>query len=263
MTAASVPNRGDSHVIDVRDMCFRYAHGSNQVLNNISLTVDAGEMLCLLGPSGGGKTTLVDTIMGVQVPQSGTVSVFGEQAPYRNARRRVGFMPQETALYEDISAQDNLRFFGELFGMHGNALLARMDELFALTDLRNDRGKLVADYSGGMKRRLSLAVALVQRPDLLVLDEPTVGLDPEQRLFIWRHLRELSDRGVAILMTTHVMDEAQRCERIAMIRRGSVIADGSPEEICRRTHAADLEEAFLTLERHRGEAARQKEERHA
>lgn len=260
--AAARPDAG-AHVIDVRDVGFRYSRSSEPVLDDISLTVDAGEILCLLGPSGGGKTTLVDAIMGVRIPQRGTIEVFGERAPYAHVRRRIGFMPQEMALYEDISAQDNLRFFGELFGMRGKELRGRVDELLELTDLQESRRKLVRDYSGGMKRRLSLAVALVQRPDLLVLDEPTVGLDPEQRVFIWRHLRALAAQGATILLTTHVMDEAQRCERIAMIRNGRVIADDSPERICERTRAGTLEEAFLALERHRADAMEHEEVRHA
>lgn len=218
------------------------------VLKDISLSVSAGDILCLLGPSGCGKTTLVNLIMGVDVPTSGTVRVLGEVAPFRTARACVGFMPQDDALYEDITAEENLRFFGALYGVKGERLARRMDELFAFVRLEAHRKKLVHDYSGGMKRRLSLAVALVHEPSVLVLDEPTVGLDPEHRRYIWNHLEALAAQGCAIVVTTHVMDEAERCARIAMIREGRLIADAPPADILARTGTSTLEEAFLALE---------------
>lgn len=218
------------------------------VLKDISLSVAAGDILCLLGPSGCGKTTLVNLIMGVDVPTSGTVRVLGETAPFRTARARIGFMPQDDALYEDVTAEENLRFFAALYGVKGEHLARRMDELFAFVRLQRHRKKLVHDYSGGMKRRLSLAVALVHEPAVLVLDEPTVGLDPEHRRYIWKHLEALAAQGCAIVVTTHVMDEAERCARIAMIREGRLIADASPADILARTGTATLEDAFLALE---------------
>lgn len=161
-------------------------------------------------------------------PPPGTVRVLGEGAPFRTARARIGFMPQDDALYEDVTAEENLRFFAALYGVKGERLTRRMDELFAFVRLDEHRKKLVHDYSGGMKRRLSLAVALVHEPAVLVLDEPTVGLDPEHRRYIWNHLEALAAQGCAIVVTTHVMDEAERCARIAMIREGRLIADASP-----------------------------------
>ena len=217
-------------------------------LKDISLSVAAGDILCLLGPSSCGKTTLVNLIMGVDVPTSGTVRVLGEGAPFRTARARIGFMPQDDALYEDVTAEENLRFFAALYGVKGERLTRRMDELFAFVRLDEHRKKLVHDYSGGMKRRLSLAVALVHEPAVLVLDEPTVGLDPEHRRYIWNHLEALAAQGCAIVVTTHVMDEAERCARIAMIREGRLIADASPADILARTGTNTLEDAFLALE---------------
>lgn len=157
-------------------------------------------------------------------------------------------MPQDDALYEDVTAEENLRFFAALYGVKGEHLARRMDELFAFVRLQRHRKKLVHDYSGGMKRRLSLAVALVHEPAVLVLDEPTVGLDPEHRRYIWNHLEALAAQGCAIVVTTHVMDEAERCARIAMIREGRLIADASPADILARTGTAILEDAFLALE---------------
>lgn len=223
-------------------------HDTPLVLKDISLSVAAGDILCLLGPSGCGKTTLVNLIMGVDVPTSGTVRVLGEGAPFRAARARIGFMPQDNALYEDVTAEENLRFFAALYGVKGERLTRRMDELFAFVRLDEHRKKLVHDYSGGMKRRLSLAVALVHEPAVLVLDEPTVGLDPEHRRYIWNHLEALTAQGCAIVVTTHVMDEAERCARIAMIREGRLIADASPADILARTGTNTLEDAFLALE---------------
>lgn len=233
---------------------FRYGHrgpGRRKaplVLKNISFDVAAGDILCLLGPSGCGKTTLVNLIMGVDVPTSGTVRVLGEKAPFHTARKRMGFMPQDDALYEDVTAEENLRFFATLYGVKGERLDRRMDELFAFVRLDEHRKKLVHDYSGGMKRRLSLAVALVHEPDVLVLDEPTVGLDPEHRRYIWAHLEALASQGCAIVVTTHVMDEAERCARIAMVRDGRLISDASPADILARTGTRTLEDAFIALE---------------
>ena len=241
------------NVLDLNQVEFFYGRKlprkvPRKVLKGITLKVAKGEMLCLLGPSGCGKTTLVNLIMGELVPKSGSVEILGEKAPYRHVRREIGFMPQDEALYDDVTAQENLRFFGELYGMDRKRISERMDFLFEFTHLQDDRKKLVADYSGGMKRRLSLAVALIHEPKLLVLDEPTVGLDPEHRRYIWRHLESLASEGVSILLTTHVMDEAEHCDRIAMIYNGRIIADGSPSAIKDETSTSELEDAFLALE---------------
>ena len=244
----------DTPAIAIDRVQFRYGRPGPRrrdiplVLKDISLSVAAGDILCLLGPSGCGKTTLVNLIMGVDVPTSGSVRVLGEEAPFRTARARIGFMPQDDTLYEDVTAEENLRFFAALYGVKGERLARRMDELFAFVRLQEHRKKLVHDYSGGMKRRLSLAVALVHEPAVLVLDEPTVGLDPEHRRYIWNHLEALATQGCAIVVTTHVMDEAERCARIAMIREGRLIADASPADILARTDTNTLEDAFLALE---------------
>lgn len=217
------------------------------VLDHVSLDVPAGRIVCLLGPSGCGKTTLVNLAMGILVPTEGAVRVMGERAPYPTARRHIGFMPQDTALYEDITAEENLRFFGTLNGMAKDELAPAIDDMLAFTRLEADRRRLVGAFSGGMKRRLSLGVALLHEPDLLVLDEPTVGLDPEHRRRIWERFRELATGGATLLVTTHIMDEALRCDEVAMLREGRVIAHGTPAELLERTAAATLEDAFLAL----------------
>lgn len=225
-----------------------FSDASKVILDDISLTLDQGQILCLLGPSGCGKTTLVDLIMGIRVPVAGEVWVLGEKAPYPYARERIGYMPQDDALYGDITAEENLRFFGVMYGLSGQALRDRIDEMLEFGRLVEHRNKLVSAFSGGMKRRLSLGIALMHNPNVLILDEPTVGLDPDHRRHIWDKFEQLAAEGKTILVTTHVMDEAARCGQIAMLHRGHIIAQASPNEVLAQTGACDLEEAFLILE---------------
>lgn len=218
------------------------------VLDGVNFKLDKGQIICLLGPSGCGKTTMVNLIMGKLIPTEGTVSVMGEKAPYKTVRCRVGYMPQEDALYDDITALDNLKFFGAMNGMSSKDIKLRSGEMLALGRLDNEGNTIVSNFSGGMKRRLSLGIALMHDPDLLVLDEPTVGLDPDHRRRIWDEFDEMAAAGKTILVTTHVMDEAERCSRIAMLYNGKIIAEGSPEEILEETGTENLEDAFLAFE---------------
>ena len=218
-----------------------------KVLHDVCLDVAPGTILCLLGPSGCGKTTMVNLVIGNLVPTSGEVHVMGERAPYPTARPHVGFMPQGEALYEDITAEENLRFFGAMAGMGRAAIGERIEAMLAFTRLADDRKRLVGTYSGGMKRRLSLAAAMLHEPRLLVLDEPTVGLDPDHRRRIWDEFERLREKGTTLLVTTHVMDEAQRCAEVAMLYAGRIIARGTPEVIMAETATEDLEDAFLAL----------------
>lgn len=218
-----------------------------QVLNDVTFDVPRGQIVCLLGPSGCGKTTMVDLIIGNTIPTAGTVTVLGEQAPYPTARKTVGYMPQDDALYSDITAEENLRFFGTMAGLSKAQLKSAMEELLLFAKLEDHRKKLVARFSGGMKRRLSLAIALLHKPELLVLDEPTVGLDPAHRRTIWDRFDQLAAEGTSILVTTHIMDEASRCHRIIMLQEGRIIAQGSPTDILTQTGTPDLESAFLAL----------------
>lgn len=218
------------------------------VLSGVDFHLNSGEIICLLGPSGCGKTTMVNLIMGSLIPAEGTVMVMGEQAPYKTVRSKVGYMPQEDALYEDITAAENLKFFGAMNGMKNRDINERIGEMLALGRLETEGKTLVSNFSGGMKRRLSLGVALMHDPDLLVLDEPTVGLDPDHRRRIWDEFDAMAAKGKTILVTTHVMDEAERCSRIAMLYNGKIIAEGSPAEILKQTDTNCLEDAFLALE---------------
>ena len=225
-----------------------FADMRKTVLDGIDFEVPRGQIVCLLGPSGCGKTTMVDLIIGNTIPVAGSVTVLGEQAPYPHTRKKVGYMPQDEALYDDITAEENLRFFGAMVGLSGAHLSDRMTELLQFAKLEDDRKKLVSHYSGGMKRRLSLAVAMLHEPELLVLDEPTVGLDPAHRRVIWDEFDRLAAEGTTILVTTHIMDEAARCHRIVMLQNGRIIAQGSPEDILAQTGTSDLESAFLALD---------------
>nr|WP_233567798.1 ABC transporter ATP-binding protein [Cohnella faecalis] len=221
--------------------------GRQTVLDNISLTVRQGEIFGLLGPSGSGKTTLVKIITGLDVPDGGEVTLLGERMPKLSMLSRIGYMAQSDALYGELSAQENLAFFASLYGLRGAGLKRRMEETAELVKLTGDLKKPVHLYSGGMKRRLSLAVALMHEPEVLVLDEPTVGIDPVLRKSIWNELESLRRGGVTILMTTHVMDEAEKCDRLAMIRDGSVIASGSPIELKSSSGTSTMEDAFVAF----------------
>ncbi|WP_026677427.1 ABC transporter ATP-binding protein [Fictibacillus gelatini] len=219
--------------------------GDHVVLNDLSLTMGRPEIFGLLGPSGSGKTTLVKMIAGIDAPSSGTVSVFGEGMPNLKLMGQIGYMAQADALYEELTAKENLEFFASLYGLNQAKRQKRIVEVMEMVSLKSDLKKMVKDYSGGMKRRLSLAIALLHEPKLLILDEPTVGIDPVLRKAIWDKFESLRDNGTAILVTTHVMDEAERCDRLGLIRDGEMIATGEPGQLKRETNSSTIEEAFL------------------
>lgn len=219
--------------------------GKKPVLHDISLNVRQGEIFGLLGPSGSGKTTLVKLIAGIDKATSGTVVVNGVQMPRLDMLGKIGYMAQSDALYEELTAKENLDFFAALFGLSGKQKKQRIEEVMELVDLTDSMTKLVRTHSGGMKRRLSLAISILHRPNVLILDEPTVGIDPILRVSIWDELGAMSAQGITIVVTTHVMDEADKCHRLGMIRAGRVIAVGTPPELKENTHSTTLEEAFL------------------
>jgi len=230
-------------VIEIRELKQRF--GKLEVLKGIDLDVERGEILGLLGPSGSGKTTLVKAIVGMGKPTSGKVKVLGREMPHLPVVNHIGYMAQSDALYEDLNAYDNLLFFGSLYGWRGKEARKRADEVLEIVQLKEHAKRAVRTYSGGMKRRLSLAIALFHRPEILILDEPTVGIDPVLRKQFWLEFDRLRAEGVTILVTTHVMDEAEHCDRLALIRDGRLIALGSPEELKAASGTRSIGEAFL------------------
>lgn len=181
----------------------------HKVLHNINLDIFKGEIFGLLGPSGAGKTTLVKQLTGLETPTSGENYMFNEKLPSLKLISRIGYMAQSDALYEELTAKENLQFFAEIYGLKRKKQVNRIQEVMELVQLSNDLNKLVSNYSGGMKRRLSLAIALLHEPDILILDEPTVGIDPVLRKSVWEAFYELKKGGTTVIVTTHVMDEAE------------------------------------------------------
>ena len=224
---------------------FKQQFGKFVVLENINLEVKRGEIIGLLGPSGSGKTTLVKAIVGMSEPTEGSVSVLQTKMPSLSVVSKIGYMAQSDALYEDLNAYDNILFFASLYGMKGKEAKKRADEVLGLVLLGAEGKKLVKNFSGGMKRRLSLAIALVHNPEILILDEPTVGIDPVLRVEFWKEFERVREAGVTIIITTHVMDEAEHCDRLALIRDGGIIAIGTPEELKKKSGESTVEGAFI------------------
>lgn len=223
----------------------RRSFGSKEVIHGISLQIRKTEIFGLLGPSGSGKTTLIKMIAGIDEATAGEIELLGTRLPRLSMMKRIGYMAQSDALYEELTAHENLRFFGSLLGLRGDKLQGRMKYVIDLVGLTEHMRKTVRSYSGGMKRRLSLAIALVHEPEVLILDEPTVGIDPVLRQAIWKELLAISLTGTTIIVTTHVMDEAAKCHRLGMVRDGRLLSVGTPEGMKQETGSSTIEEAFL------------------
>jgi ABC-2 type transport system ATP-binding protein len=222
----------------------RVVRGGRPVLEQLDITIGGG-VTGLLGPSGCGKSTLMRCLVGVQQVAGGTVTVFGEPAGSRTLRDRVGYVTQAASVYDDLTVAENLRFFARVLGVDR----AEVERVVEAVDLASHRDQVVGRLSGGQRSRASLAVALLGTPDLLVLDEPTVGLDPVLREDLWALFHRLSDAGTAVFVSSHVMDEAERCDRLLLMREGRIIADGSPADIKEKAGADDIEAAFLAIVR--------------
>ncbi len=223
------------------------AYGKFHALDGLAFRVREGEMYGLLGPNGAGKTTAIRILAGLQRATSGRVEVLGRKPSDPEVRPLVGYMPQETALYLDLTVRENLDLFGSLYGMSREARAKRIDDLLEFVELTRWADELITKLSGGMKHRASLAAALLPKPRLLVLDEPTVGVDPELRAGFWQRFERMGREGTTILLTTHYMDEARRCARVGLMRRGRLLAEGSPAEIMAAAGVDNLEDAFLRL----------------
>lgn len=223
----------------------RVIRGKRLALQDVSVRVACGTITGLLGPSGSGKTTLIRCIVGSQIIASGSVSVLGQPAGSAELRHRVGYMPQDPTIYNDLRVIDNIRYFAELCGVDRQAA----DEVIEAVDLRDHR---TARYCQPVRRpagRVSLACALVGRPDLLVLDEPTIGLDPVLRVELWDRFTALARRGTTLLVSSHVMDEADRCGDLLLLRQGQLLAHTTPHRLRKETGCTSLEEAFLSIVR--------------
>jgi ABC-2 type transport system ATP-binding protein len=219
--------------------------GKKQVLFNINLDIPYSQILGLLGPSGSGKSTLVKMIAGIDIPTSGTVYLLNEKMPKLSLMNKIGYMAQSDALYDELTAEENINFFASMYKLPKSKQKQRITEVMKLVNLLDHLKKKVKQYSGGMKRRLSLAIALIHEPPILILDEPTVGIDPVLRKSIWDELYKLKNSGTTIIITTHVMDEVEKCNNLGMIRDGKLIAIGSPSEIKHASNSSTIEEAFL------------------
>jgi ABC-2 type transport system ATP-binding protein len=228
------------YAIDVDNVVKSFA--TLRALDGVTLRIKQGEIYGLLGPNGSGKTTLIRAIVGLVAPDSGTVTVLGRKMPDIDILSQVGYMTQQAALYPDLSVEENLRFFAAINGADSN-----VTEVLRTVELEQRRTSVVATLSGGMRQRCSLACALVHRPRLLLLDEPTVGVDPQLRVQFWDHFRDMAAAGTTILVSSHVMDEAERCQRLGLIRFGKLLGEGTPDEVRAAAGTNNLEEAFLKL----------------
>jgi ABC-2 type transport system ATP-binding protein len=229
-------------VVETRDLHKHF--GSIRAVDGIDLAVRAGEIFGLIGPNGSGKTTLIRLIIGLLRPTSGSIKLLGEAMPSKAVLSQVGYMTQASALYEELTVRENIAFFADMCGRHDEAW---MDEVIALVELQDRVRSPVRTLSGGLRQRTSLACALAHRPRVLLLDEPTVGVDPQLRATFWSYFRELAEKGVTLIVSSHVMDEAERCDRLGFMRRGKFLAEGTAEEMRRKRGTSTLEEAFLQL----------------
>lgn len=221
-------------------------YGFIRALDNLDINVDYGIIYGLIGPNGAGKSTLIKSILGLVKLDGGELYVDGVRAPSKSILAKIGYMPQELSLYPDLTVEDNIIFYSRLYGLSGSMLRVRVDSILELLKLTKWRGTVIYKLSGGLQKRVSLAIALIHKPRILLLDEPTVGIDPLLRLEIWGYLRRLvREEDVTILLTTHYTDEARYCDKIGFIMNGRMIAEGRLEELMDKVKASSLEEAFV------------------
>ncbi|MCT7659988.1 ABC transporter ATP-binding protein [Mycobacterium deserti] len=235
--------------VDVREL--RVIRGKRRALDDVSVQIPRGTITGLLGPSGCGKTTLMRSIVGTQIVAGGTVTVLGRPAGSAELRHRVGYVTQDATVYNDLRIIDNVRYFGALYGADAQAA----DEAISAVGLDTHRTALCANLSGGQRTRVSLACALVSHPDLLVLDEPTVGLDPVLRVDLWDQFHQIARRGTTLLVSSHVMDEADHCGDLLLMREGRLLTHTTPTKLREETGCHSLEEAFLSVIRRSTAAA--------
>ena len=222
--------------------------GEQKVLDKIDFNLESGEIVGLIGPSGSGKSTLIKTMLGMEKADEGEALILDYKMPKREILSNIGYMAQSDALYEMLTGYENLEFFGKMKGVPSDKLKKEIEYIAEVVDLTDDLKKLVSKYSGGMKRRLSLAIALIGSPELLILDEPTVGIDPSLRKNIWKELFKQRDNGVGILVTTHVMDEAELTDKVGLLLNGDIIDFDTPQQLKVKNNVKTIEEVFLKVE---------------
>lgn len=220
--------------------------GQQTVLRQVDFQIPEGRIIGLIGPSGAGKSTIIKIILGMEVPDKGSTTVFEQKMPNRKLLGRIGYMAQSDALYEQLTGQENLQFYADMKALRNSKQF--IEHVAEVVDLTKDLNKRVSGYSGGMKRRLSLAIAMLGNNDILILDEPTVGVDPALRRKIWQELQNLRNQGKTILVTTHVMDEAQLCDDVALLLDGKIIAYSDPLSLEKNYQVNSIEEVFLKAE---------------
>jgi ABC-2 type transport system ATP-binding protein len=230
----------ETYAVNVDDVSKSF--GAFRALNGVTLRVRQGEIYGLLGPNGAGKTTLIRLICGLLAAHAGTVTVLGQRMPNVDVLRHIGYMTQQAALYPALSVEENVTFFAAINGAE-----AGVKDALGLVQLYERRRSVVSTLSGGQRQRCSLACALVHRPELLLLDEPTVGIDPQLRVQFWEYFRQMAADGTTIIISSHVMDEADRCQRLGLIQYGRLLAEGTPNDIRTEGGSQNLEEAFLAL----------------
>ncbi|MDH4123058.1 MAG: ABC transporter ATP-binding protein [Thermoplasmata archaeon] len=218
-------------------------------VNDFNLRIRKGVTYGLIGPNGSGKTTTIKMLMGLLRPTAGRATILGEAVPIKDKLPCIGYMPQDMAVYFDMSVHENLQLFSELYSVDKEIFEKREEELLKVVGLEERADSLVSQLSGGMRHRLSLACTLIHDPEILFLDEPTVGVDPELRVGFWGYFRKLKESGKTVVMTTHYMDEAMRCDVIGMMRAGRLIAQGSPKGLIEKSSTKNLEDAFLVFSR--------------
>jgi ABC-2 type transport system ATP-binding protein len=248
-TAAAPPPATDSPAVHTEQLTRVF--GSLTAVDGVTFDISRGEVFGVLGPNGSGKTTTIRMLCGLLAPTSGsaTVAGFDVRTQSEDIRRNIGYMSQKFGMYDDMTVEENLDFYASLYGLTGQAKRTRMDELINELSLTERKGQLVGTLSGGWKQRVSLACAIAHHPAILFLDEPTAGVDPAARRRFWDTIYGLAKAGTTIVVTTHYMDEAARCQRIAFLSRGHLIALGTAEEITRQFHQPTIEDVFIELQR--------------
>ena len=213
------------------------------IIPNLNMQIERGKIVGLLGPSGSGKTTIMRSIVGVQAIQAGTIAVLGLAAGSKDLRTRIGYFTQSASIYTDLTCLENLRYFAQILGQSEISV----QEVLELVDLTKNQKQIASSLSGGERARLALATALLGRPELLILDEPTVGLDPVLRRDLWNLFHKLADIGKTLLISSHVMDEADRCDSLFLLREGHVLASGTPHDLKANAHTDEMETVFISL----------------